>query len=368
MKNKFDSSYIAEPHNVGEIISERLESREMKQSELGDLTGIPRPVLTEIIKGRRGITAEMAVLIESALGLSADMLMSVQCRTELDKAYNDGKVMNQIRCMSEWERMSEYLSIPVLKKLDLYKSDVKDKVNAVMEMFHVRDIDSFLRLANQEESQIHFKKSEKLNVDKSALFTWKYYCIDVASRTPIYEPFKADGIDDLNSEVKSILTENKDTYTRVRLAFLRYGIRLLYISKEGQVPVDGMSFWFDDNPTVVITRRLASIDNFAFSLFHELGHVKKHLKRDFSTLVNLDGKELDSMEAEANEYARNSFIPQKEWDRFLESVRNYSPYAVYVPISIEAEKYNVNPQILYGRYMHDTGLYRLRRVFATEVR
>ena len=72
---------------VGNIILEELDAKGMKQSELCDLTGISKPILNDVVKGRRNITAEMAVLIESALGLSADKLLMAQMQYELDKAY-----------------------------------------------------------------------------------------------------------------------------------------------------------------------------------------------------------------------------------------------------------------------------------------
>ena len=201
-----------------------------------------------------------------------------------------------------------------------------------------------------------------------ALFTWKYYCIYKALQTNILITFHKSNIDKLNIEVQHILTENKNTYNRVKEAFERYGIRLLYIEKIGQVPVDGLSFWLGDHPTVILTRRLSNIDNFAFSIMHELGHVKLHLKKNGNVLVNLDGEEFDDMEREANQYARDSFVEQGEWDNFMKRVSSCSPYAVHIPIAQEAKKLNVNPQILYGRYMHDTGLYRLHRVFPTDVK
>ena len=34
-----------------------------------------------------------------------------------------------------------------------------------------------------------------------------------------------------------------------------------------------MSFWIGDTPTIVITERIASIDNFAFTTLHEVGHI-----------------------------------------------------------------------------------------------
>lgn len=352
---------------VGEVISEALEAKGMKQSELCDLTGIAKPVLNDLIKGRRSLTAEMAVLMESALGISADWLLAFQNKVDLESAYNNTKIVEQLKYMSDWEQMKGYISLSVMRKMNIYKSGVAEKVQAAMDICRVSSISDFESLIKQENIQAYYKKSDKLNIDKAALFTWKNYCMYKALQTPITTRFCKDQIDFLNVEIKHILTDNKNTYERVKQAFESRGIRFMYIEKVGQVPVDGLSFWIDDNPTVIITRRLANIDNFAFSVMHELGHIKLHLVKNGQPLINLDGEDLDEIEAEANKYARDSFISSEEWDSFMNRVADCNPYAVHVPIKKEAERLNVNPQIFYGRYMHDTGLYRLRRVFTTEV-
>lgn len=359
---------ISDTKNVGDIILEALEAKDMKQSELSDLTGITKSVLNDVIKGRRNISAEMAVLVESALGLSADMILTIQTKNELEKAYNDAKILSQLRCMSDWSEMNSQVSTVVLKKVGLLKSNVKDKVETTMRMFHVKDLDDFKKLAKLERGQAYFKKSDKLHIDKSALFTWKYYCFDVASKVQIEKSFNRSSIDELRQELNAIFLQNNDTYNRIQQAFNGHGIRFLYIDKVGQVPVDGLSFWKDENPTVIITRRLPHIDNLAFSVMHELGHIKMHLKKSSDAFINLDGVDIDTIEAEANKYARDSFVSQEEWENFMSNVSRYNPYTVHIPIKSEANKLGVNPQILFGRYMHDTGLYRLRRVFPTEVK
>lgn len=365
--NNFKAAPPTPSISIGGIISDALEAKSMKQSELCDLTGIARPVLNDVVKGRRGVTAEMAVLIESALSLSADWLLAVQNKIELEKAYNNSKIANQLKCMSDWEQMKNYISMPVMKKMGFFESGVAGKVGDSMKICRVSDINEFERLVKQEDSQAYYKKSEKLNIDKAALFTWKNYCMFESLHSPIEKPFNKQHIDALKTEVIDILSENRDTYRRVKEAFERFGVRLLYIEKVGHIPVDGLSFWIDENPTVVITRRMPNIDNFAFSTMHELGHIQLHLSRNSQALVNLDGEDIDEIEAEANKYARDSFVSQEEWDKFMRHIANCNPYAVHVPIKKEAEKLRVNPQILYGRYMNDTGLYRLRRVFPTEV-
>jgi HTH-type transcriptional regulator / antitoxin HigA len=354
-------------HVVGDIISEALQTKGLKQSELCELTGIAKPMLNDVIKGRRALTAEMAVLIESAIGMSADMLLSIQIKYDLDRAYNNEKIILQLKYMSEWEQMKRYISIPVLKKMELPNATVAEKVKTAMSICRVSDILEFEHLTKQEEEQAYFKKSSKLNIDKAALFTWKNYCMYKALSVPISFNFHREQLDELEAEIKVILAENVNTYFRVKQALENKGIRLMYIEKVGSLPVDGLSFWIDDNPTIVLTRRLLNIDNFAFSIMHEVGHIKLHLTQDSQALINLDGKDLDEIETEANQYARDVFVPQCEWDAFMSKIANCNPYAVHIPIKREAERLNINPQILFGRYMHDTGLYRLRRAFPTEV-
>lgn len=81
----------------------------------------------------------------------------------------------------------------------------------------------------------------------------------------------------LARELNNVFKENKNTVNKTQEVLNKYGIRFLVVNKVGQVPVDGMSFWIGDTPTIVITERIASIDNFAFTTLHEVGHVFKHL-------------------------------------------------------------------------------------------
>ncbi len=71
---------------MGELIKDELAARNMKQSELSELTGIQKPILNDVIKGKRSLTHEMALLLESALNISAPFLMDIQTQYELDRA------------------------------------------------------------------------------------------------------------------------------------------------------------------------------------------------------------------------------------------------------------------------------------------
>ena len=55
----------------GELLAEELEVRGMTQRELALAMGRPPQLVSEIVRGRRGISAETALQLEAALGTAA---------------------------------------------------------------------------------------------------------------------------------------------------------------------------------------------------------------------------------------------------------------------------------------------------------
>lgn len=67
-----------EPTHPGELIKDELESRQLTQAKLAESIGVNPSLLNEIIKGKRGVNTEMALLLEAALDLPADLLLNLQ--------------------------------------------------------------------------------------------------------------------------------------------------------------------------------------------------------------------------------------------------------------------------------------------------
>lgn len=360
-------NYIPEDRSVGEIIETRLLELGMKQAELAEITGMTKSVICDVIKGNRTITAEMAVLVECAIDIPAFYLMQVQAKHDIDTATNSQRVQSMMASIFDWQTVKANLPLAALKKLGKIKGNVHENVQAVFKMFRVNSSEELLALKSSEQ-EAYLRRSYKIHFDNDTLFTWKHYCFDEASKVEVGKVFRKEAIAELAKELVQIFYENSNTFSRVQEAFYNAGIRLLYIDKVGQLPVDGMSFWRDDNPTVVLTRRMKNIDSFAFSVMHELGHVKLHLKKGNEPFVNFDTTDRDCIEEQADAFAQDAFINRGEWNAFKETVKGINPFAVHPRIKALADDKNVNPQILFGRYMHDTKQYRLKRVFDTEIR
>jgi addiction module HigA family antidote len=75
------------PFHPGEILLEEfLEPMGLTQTEFARRIGWTRARLNELIKGKRGITAEAALDLAAALGTSPKLWMNLQATYDLDKA------------------------------------------------------------------------------------------------------------------------------------------------------------------------------------------------------------------------------------------------------------------------------------------
>lgn len=75
------------PFHPGEILLEEfLEPMGLTQTEFARRVGWTRARLNEMIRGKRGITAEAALDLAETLGTSAKLWMNLQATYDLDKA------------------------------------------------------------------------------------------------------------------------------------------------------------------------------------------------------------------------------------------------------------------------------------------
>ena len=70
----------------GEMLREELEAREMTQVALARVMGRSPRLVNEIVRGRRSITADTALGLEEALGISANIWMGQQAQYDLSEA------------------------------------------------------------------------------------------------------------------------------------------------------------------------------------------------------------------------------------------------------------------------------------------
>ena len=367
-KFSFNQAVPFEATHVGEVIKDELAARNMKQSELAELTGIQKSILNDVIKGKRSLTPEMALLLENALGISATFLMNIQTQYELDCAKQSERDVLQNKMLEIWNVLKEHVSTQFFRKVNIIKGNIIEDVKRIFDVFAVDNLDDFFGLKAKEMELAYYRKSEKVTTNPVDILSWKYYCYYCSKNDEqSLGNFDKNSGDLLTKELNNVFKENSETVKKTGEVLNKYGIRFMVVKKVGQVPVDGMSFWIGDNPTIVVTERISSIDNFAFTTLHEVGHVFNHLTKDGKAMINLSDEKKDSEESEADDFALNAVVPNADWKKFLARTRDIVPYKIAPYIKEEADKYEVNPQILFGRYKHDIGIYKIKNYFETKV-
>src|SRR5262249_61969456 len=106
-----------------------------------------------------------------------------------------------------------------------------------------------------------------------------------------------------------------------------------------------------------LTLRYDRLDNFWFSLFHELAHIGRHFDGDIAfvddfTLCDVPSRHEDRRENEADEWANKGLIPQDKWE--ASGLQSYASYAAIIGFS---QRLGVHPAIVAGRIRHQTRNY-----------
>ena len=105
-------------------------------------------------------------------------------------------------------------------------------------------------------------------------------------------------------------------------------------------------------------------DIFWFTLFHELGHVLRHGRREVF-IEWLADDDHDDRESDADAFAAETLIPRAAYDTFLRR----SPVPSAAAIVAFADQQRIAPGIVVGRLQHDrkldhSDLNRLRAQYA----
>lgn len=199
--------------------------------------------------------------------------------------------------------------------------------------------------------------------DRFALAAWAGHVCKSAQMIKLKSAFDpgAWGPDQLR-ELRSL--SQYDVGPRLAEQFLRErGIAVVIAPHLKRTRLDGAAMRRGDGaPVIALTLRHDRVDNFWFTLFHELMHVLLHLSGDKIASVHqtvfIDDLEVSAdtsgVEREADDAAREALVPAALWNR--SAVR----YAIApATVSQLAREIGVSDSIVAGRVRHERRNFRL---------
>ena len=80
------------PIHPGEHLAEILDELEISGSRLAQAIGVPRRRINDILRGRRAVTADTALRIGQALGMTPEYWLNLQRMYDLDLARAEADV------------------------------------------------------------------------------------------------------------------------------------------------------------------------------------------------------------------------------------------------------------------------------------
>jgi HTH-type transcriptional regulator/antitoxin HigA len=330
----------------GEFILDEIEVLGMSQAELARKMGVQPSLLNEVIKGRRGVTAIHALLLEKVLGIEAEFWMNLQSRYELNKARISENVRRRESAIERWNIVKDVLPVRYLRKQKVLSGDPLEDVAALDEVFGSADFNE-LRSRVSHLGSSKLKGAEKLSPVN--VYTWMELVKHKALMTGV-ATFDPDSWSNLDSELRNVLTRNRGVRLQCQIVLERFGVKLIFQEQPERAPIDGFAFWSVENPALALTMRHRSIDSFASSLYHALGHVFLHLafnhQHEFLDLYRR-GQLLNQCaksESEASAFASHFLLPESLWVEFLAK-------GSYEDENIEAFacKIRMHPAVVLGR-------------------
>lgn len=348
MRTNVNSLIPGQLIHPGEYLLDELDAKGISQKDFAKLIGMQTSQLNEIINGKRAINAETALLFEKALDITADYWMNIQKNYELDSAKIKRRDHERLEAIELWNMAQEHIPINFFKKQKVITGDPIEDIPLIKNIYN---IESFDQLANiyANNNYARFRKSKALEIDKINLIGW-IKLLEYRANQEIVHAFNYSNYENIIIELKKILTKNKKVKENVKEMLNANGIKIIYQEKAEQTPIDGVSLWSNGNPAIGMSMRHNRIDNFAFTLFHELGHIFLHLpNNNTAEFIDLE-KESENYknskeEKEADKFAQTNLIPEDLWNKF------FNPSAYYSDTKIKefAKKAKIHPAIVRGR-------------------
>ena len=315
-----------------ESIKFRMDQQNLTPRNLIPYMG-SRSRVSEVLAGKRPLTLSMIRALHSGLGIPARLLIQEQEQSEQIEIDWDRFPIKQ---MTAWG----WITIPEQDGDPLRSADILRPFFAAT---------SSLQLTAILCRTTHIRSARPM--DDYALAAWSARVLARASENPPIAQYKPGTLTlDLLREIARLSVSN--TGPLLARDFLRkLGIPLVVERHLPRTYLDGAAL-IDRKfgPVIGLTLRYDRIDNFWFTLMHELAHLALHSDNQSNLFYDdLDVEtEDDPRENEADALAAEAFIPYDDWIKSPASRLRSSEAAEHL-----AKHLHIHPAIVAGRMRHE---------------
>jgi HTH-type transcriptional regulator/antitoxin HigA len=275
-----------------------MEQADLKPADLIPYIG-SRSRVSEILSGKRQLTLEMVRALESGLGISAKVLIRKHdLNDDADFKHWDSRLVSVMASRGYFGALSKEHSSEELLKAFFAPVGPSLQIVGLMRKSHYRSSPM---------------------TDKRALAAWATHVYKKAKKIKTAKKFQHGIIDHsfIQKLLKMSLEENGPI--RAQEYLKKYGVILIIEPHFPKTYLDGATILIDrDYPTIGLTLRHDRLDNFWFTLIHELAHLILHYNLGISLfydeIEDIKAADVDSKEQEADALAEEAILPSTKWE------------------------------------------------------
>jgi HTH-type transcriptional regulator/antitoxin HigA len=354
------SIHPAQVFPPGYFIKDQLEQRQWSQNELAEVLGITPRHLSQVMNGESPLSYDLAIQLGQAFDTSPQLWSNLYLSYALWQEQQEAEVSETEVKAGIYERMPIR---DMIKKGWLREPrNVRDLAKQVAGFWGRDDAD--LAFIDTEYTPCLNRSSlAKANqFNKSYALTW-YRMASVCAQDIQVPAYRKPELQQLFASISGY-TAKSDGVPSFLSQLNQCGVKFIVLPHLEKTYLDGAAFIQEENPVLVYTARYNRVDNFWFTIAHEIAHVLLHLSKSGDVILDdLDERENTDLEQEANAAAAEQ-LKHKEIGACFKCSGQVHPKRVLAC----ARMYNLHPSIVAGKLAREGAIgYRLIQRFNEEV-
>ena len=273
----------------------RMEQMDLKPVDLEPYLGSMSRV-SEILSGKRSLTPKMIRSLEVALNIPSKSLL-------------ESRVDSLDAMIETWP--DKLMSI--MRERNYFEDCAQDDPSSELRLF-------FKHSGVMIHAPVLLRQSEhRLSpiTDKYAQIAWAARVLNKSAGLKCVK-FERERVDSDLMRYIATLSSKEDGPLQTRQVLAENGIRLVIEPHLPKTRLDGAVLQTEEgHPVIGMTLRHDRLDNFWFTLMHELAHISLHYmgqEAQFFDEFGLKGMILNAREKEADDLASETLVPRKKWD------------------------------------------------------
>ncbi len=306
--NRYRPDYAIPP---GWILEERLGIQGISHAEFARRCGRSPKLIGEIIAGKAPLEPETALQFEKVLGVDARIWLGIESDHRLQKA-RDAEAKNAAAA-AEWSKVFPVRELVNRGCFQRPESEA-DAVSKLLAFFRVGSIDAWN--TRYGLAKVAYRHSPSFKSSEAALTAWLRLGELEAERQDCAD-FNESQLKRAVREIRGLTREPAEQALPQAASLCNgAGVALALVSSLPKTALSGAAWWPSPRKAVIqLSVRHNSDDHLWFSFFHEAAHLLLHSKK--SVFIDEAYKDDSDVEAEANDWASNTLIPRRAWERLV---------------------------------------------------